>query len=87
MRIETEAFLMGSQNIHSNKSGKDFVKINLIIEGEFVGFFTRKQDGDKIRTAKAFQDFEKTKAPVKCVAVLDVKFTQKGFFVDLMGLV
>ena len=45
MRNEVEAFLMGSTNIHSNKTGKDFVKINLIIEGEFVGFFqaaTRK---------------------------------------------
>ena len=24
MRIETEAFLMGHQDIHSSKSGKDF---------------------------------------------------------------
>ena len=36
MRIETEAFLMGSTDIHSAKSNKDFVKINLIIEGEFL---------------------------------------------------
>jgi hypothetical protein len=86
MRIETEAFLMGSTDIHSAKSGKDFVKINLIVEGEFTGFFTRKSDGDRIRTAKPFQELAKTKSPTRCVATLDFKFTQKGVFCDLVGI-
>lgn len=86
MRIETEAFLMGSQDIHSAKSNKDFVKINLIVEGEFCGFFTRKQDGDRIRTAKAFAELNKSHVPTRCVAVLDVKFTQKGVYCDLVGI-
>lgn len=86
MRIETEAFLMGAQPIHSNKSNKDFIKINLILEGEFVGFFTRKSDGDRICTAKPFQELAKSKAPTRCVAVLDLKFTQRGTFVDLVGI-
>lgn len=86
MRIETEAFLMGSNDIHSAKSNKDFVKINLIIEGEFCGFFTRKSDGDRIKTAKAFAELAKTHAPTRCVAVLDLKFTQKGTFVDLVAI-
>ena len=29
MQIETEAFYLGSQKIHSNKSGKDFVSSRL----------------------------------------------------------
>ena len=86
MKIETEAFLMGSTDIHSAKSNKDFVKINLIVEGEFTGFFTRKADGDRIRTSKPFAELAKTHAPTKCVATLDVKFTQKGVFCDLVGL-
>lgn len=86
MRIEIEAFLLGSQEIHSTKSNKDFVKINLIVEGEFCGFFTRKADGDRIRTAKPFTELNKTKQPTRCVAVLDVKFTQKGVFCDLVGV-
>ena len=77
MRLETEAFLMGCSEIHSIKSNKDFVKINLIVEGEFCGFFTRKSDGDRIKTAKP---------PTRCVAVLDLKFTQKGVFCDLLGI-
>lgn len=86
MRIETEAFLMGSTDIHSAKSGKDFVKINLIVEGEFTGFFTRKADGDRIRTAKPFAELNKTNAPTRCIVTLDVKFTQKGVFCDLVGI-
>lgn len=86
MRIETEAFLLGFQEIHSTKSNKDFVKINLIVEGEFCGFFTRKADGDRIRTAKPFTELNKTRQPTRCTAVLDVKFTQKGVFCDLVGV-
>ena len=86
MRIEIEAFLMGWSDIHSAKSNKDFVKINLIVEGEFCGFFTRKADGDRIKTAKAFAELQKTHAPTRCVAVMDVKFTQKGVYCDLVGI-
>lgn len=86
MRIETEAFLLGSQDIHSAKSNKDFVKINLILEGQFFGFFTRKTDGDRIRTAKPFTELNKTGQPTRCTAVMEVKFTQKGVFCDLVGV-
>ena len=86
MRIETEAFLMGSQDIHSTKSGKDFVKVNLIIEGEFVGFFTRKSEGEKMKATKPFIELAKTSNPTRCTAVLDVKFGQRGTYVDLVGL-
>lgn len=86
MRIETEAFLMGSNDIHSSKTNKDFVKINLIIEGEYVSYFTRKEDGNRIRTAKPFQELAKTHAPTRCIAELDLKFSQRGTFVDLVGI-
>lgn len=86
MRNEVEAFLMGSTNIHSNKTGKDYVKINLIIEGEFVGFFQTATNGNKIRTSKAFQELEKTHVPTKCVAIVETKFTQRGVFTDLVGI-
>ena len=33
MRIETEAFLMGAQDIHSNKSGKEEEARNTSVEG------------------------------------------------------
>ena len=86
MRIEIEAILLGTQDIHSAKSGKDFKKINLIIEGEFCGFFTRKQDGERISTTKPFAELAKTKNPQRCVATLDVKFTQRGIFTDLIAV-
>ena len=36
MQIQTSAFLLGSQNIHSSKSNKDFVKFNFVIEGRVL---------------------------------------------------
>lgn len=87
MRIQTEAFLLGTTDIHSNKSGKDFVKVNMILEGEFVGFFTRKTDGDRIKTAKPFQELKRNNNnPTRCVATLDLKFGVKGTFVDLVSV-
>ncbi len=86
MKLETEAFLMGFTDIHSTRTNKDFVKINLIVEGEFVSYFTRKADGERIKTAKPFQELQKTHAPAQCVAELELKFSQRGTFVDLVGI-
>lgn len=86
MKIETEAILLGAQDIHSNKSGKDFVKFNLVVEGEFCSFFTRKADGDKFKTAKAYTELQKTHNPAKCVVTLEIKFTEKGTYCDLRGI-
>lgn len=86
MNLETEAFILGATEIHSNKSGRDFIKVNLIIEGEFVGFFTTKDKGVKMLTSKPFQEFTKSNVPTRCVAKLKVKFTPKGTYVDLEGI-
>lgn len=86
MQIQTEAFLLGKQNIHSTKSGKDFVKFSMIIEGDFCSFFTRAQEGGEIAKAKPCVDFEKTHNPTKCVATIEFKFTDKGVYADLRGI-
>lgn len=86
MRIETEAFILGAESIHSNKTGKDFVKFSFVIEGAFCSFFTRAQEGNEILKAKPFADFNKSHAPTRCVAVLSLKFGDKGTFVDLKGV-
>ena len=86
MKIQTEAFLLGATDLHSNKSGKDFVKFNMVIEGEFCSFFTRKADGDKMKASKAYCDVQKTHNPQKCVIDLEIKFGEKGTFCDLRGI-
>lgn len=86
MKIETEAFILGAESIHSSKTGKDFVKFSFVIEGAFCSFFTRAQEGNEILKAKPFADFNKTHAPTKCVVSLSLKFSDKGVFVDLKGV-
>lgn len=86
MQIETEAFYLGSQKIHSNKSGKDFVKFSFVVDGEFCSFFTLAKNGEEFLKSKACQDFGKTHSPTKCVARLNLKFTEKGTYTDLIGI-
>lgn len=86
MQIETEAFILGVENIHSSKTGKDFVKFNFVIEGAFCSFFTRASEGNEILKAKPCADFNKTHQPTKCIARLSLKFTDKGTYTDLKGI-
>lgn len=86
MKIETEAFILGWEQIHSNKTNKDFVKFSFVIEGQFCSFFTRAQEGNEMLKAKPCGEFGKTHAPTRCVVSLSLKFTDKGTFVDLKGI-
>lgn len=86
MQIQTSAFLLGSQNIHSNKSNKDFVKFNFVIEGKFCSFFTRAKDGNELLKSKPCVDFKKTPNPTQCVLDIEINFTEKGTFADLRGI-
>ena len=86
MHIQTEAFLLGTQNLHSSKSGKDFVKFNFVIEGEYCSFFTLAKNGNEFLKSKPAQDFAKSHNPTKCVLDLNVKFTEKGTYTDLLGV-
>ena len=87
MIIETEAYILGVENIHSSKSGKDFVKFNFVIEGAYCSFFTRSQEGNEIAKSKPVADFNKTHCPTKCVARLSLKFTETGTYTDLKAIV
>lgn len=87
MKIQTEAFLLGATDVHSNKSGKDFTKLSLVIEGGFCSFFVSKQQGDTMRKAKQFAELQKTGNPQKCVLELDIDFTERGVFTNVRGIV
>lgn len=86
MQIETEAYILGMENIHSSKTGKDFVKFSFVIEGAFCSFFTRAQEGNEIAKSKPCAEFSKTHQPTKCAAVLSLKFTDKGTYTDLKAV-
>lgn len=88
MQVATEAFYMGKQNIHSNKTGKDYTKYSLVVEGGFTTFILLKDKGDKME-AKApavYQKFVKERQPVRCEVVLGIDFTERGNFVSLVEI-
>ena len=86
MQIETQAFLLGAEDIHSNKSGKDFVKFNFVIEGKYCGFFVLKGTGDKLKQSKPCAAFAKTRNPQPCVLLLDLDFTERGVFTNVRDI-
>lgn len=85
MRIETTAFYMGKQPLHSSRTGKDYVKFSLVIDGGFAQFICAKKQGEQIaaKAAKVVGDFDKTGNPVKCTAIIDLDFTERGNFTSL----
>lgn len=86
MQIQTQAFLLGTQSIHSAKSNKDFLKFNFVIEGEYCSFFTLASKGNEYLKAKPCVDFNKNHNPAPCTLTLNIKFTEKGTYTDLLGV-
>lgn len=86
MIVQTQAFILGAEDIHSNKSGKDFTKIAFVIEGKFCSFFVLKKDGDAFRQAKPFAALAKSGEPQKCVVTLELDFTERGTFTNVRGV-
>lgn len=87
MRVQTEAFLVGATDVHSNKSGKNFMKLSLVIEGGFCTFFVSQEAGNTMRKAKQIAELHKTGNPQKCVVELNIDFTERGVFTNLCGIV
>lgn len=86
MIVQTEAFLLGAQQVHSNKSNRDFTKLSFVIEGNFCSFFVNKADGDQIRQAKQFAALAKSGEPQKCALTLELDFTDRGTFVNVRAV-
>lgn len=85
MQVVTNAFYLGATKIHSNKTGKDYVKIALAIDGGFASFITPKNVGDGILQGcpKVVDNFIKTHAPQGCEVTLNLEFTERGNFTGI----
>ena len=85
MNIQTNAFYLGKQNLHSSKTGKDYVKFALSVEGQYASFIVPKKKADEIeqKSPKIFEQFAKNHIPQNCVVTLDIAFTERGNFVGV----
>ena len=86
MKNEIQGYVMGTTEVHSNKTGKDYTKVNLVLEGEFVGFFLPAEKGRRIAASKPVVECIKSGSPKSCKVILETKFTQRGIFTDLVGI-
>lgn len=85
MQVKTEAFFMGYQPIHSNKTNKDYYKLSMVIDGGFASFIVPAKKGADIiaGAGSAVSAFEKTHQPVKVNALLNIDFTDRGNFIGI----
>lgn len=75
--------LFGFNTIHSNKTNKDYYKINLCVEGNFCAFVVPKSKGEDLKKKKPFADVEKTHNPSSCKISLRLDFSERGVYTSL----
>lgn len=88
MIIETtNAYVMGYQNIHSNKNGKDYIKLNFCVDGNYCGFIVPKEKGEQIvKKCKQFETLLKTGVPQNCKLYLCLNLSERGAYVGFENL-
>lgn len=86
MIIEYLSAIYNASNFHSNKTNKDYHKVGLILDGTAGEFFV----GDKVWTelvkSPIFNVLNATLIPQPCIAQLEIRFTDKGPRVDVVGI-
>lgn len=87
MIIETNAYVMGFQNIHSNKNGKDYIKLNFCVDGNYCGFIVPKEKGEQIvKKCKQFETLAKTAVPQSSKLYLRLDLSERGAYVGFENL-
>lgn len=86
MIITTDSFLMGYSPLHSNKTNKDYYKINFVVEGNFTSFIVSKDVGENIVKQKIFANVASTHQPQNCKIDLQIDFGERGVFTSLLGV-
>lgn len=86
MHIEYQTAIYSASNFHSNKTNKDYHKIGLILDETAGEFFVGDKVWAEIVKSHFFNALNVTKVPQVCVVTLELKFTEKGPRVDVVGL-
>lgn len=83
MKVKTDAVLYSTKEVISKKDGTIYKVVGLLIDGNPKDFFTTE---DKIAKSPILADFEKAGEPRKVSAEIEIKFSGKYTFVNLLKL-
>lgn len=78
MLIETNALLFNAESFHSTKTNKDYHRCGLLIEGAPTNLFLDDKPYAELVKQPFFNAVSVEHTPVKVVAKLELKFTDKG---------
>lgn len=86
MQIETLAIAYKAESFHSNAKNVDYHTLGLIVEGVATSFFVSDDIWDDVVKQPWFNGVCVNHEPTKVLALLEVKFTEKGSRVYLNGV-
>lgn len=87
MKVETIAAIYKADSFHSNKTGKDYRTIGLILEGQAGTFFVSEQTYTKVINSPMYRSLCDSALPQKCIATLDIRIGEKGAQVNIDAVV
>ena len=86
--IETKikALALGVTQITSSRTGKNYYKFGFYADGSACSLMTNEERGREIMKAAQFSQILKTHEPQPCEITLGVELTERGAFLNLLGV-
>lgn len=86
--IETKVkgFALGFQQIKSSKTGKIYYKLGFFVDENSCSFLVNENKGRELVQCSQFQAVAKTHQPQPCELTIGVELTERGSFVNLVGV-
>lgn len=86
--IETKVkgFALGFQQIKSSKTGKIYYKLGFFVDESPCSFLVNENKGRELVQTAPFQEFAKSHKPQPCEISLTLDLTERGTFVNLVGV-
>lgn len=86
--IETKvkALALGCTQITSSKTGKIYYKFGFYVDGGACSLMVNEQKGREIMKAPQFGEIIKSHQPQPCEITIGVELTERGAFINLVGV-
>lgn len=86
--IETKikGLALGCTQITSSKTGKVYYKFGFYADGSACSLMVGEQKGREIMKAPQFAEVIKTHQPQPCEMTIGLELTERGAFINLLGV-
>lgn len=86
VETKVKALALGVTQITSHKTGKNYYKFGFYADGSACSLMTNEERGREIVKAPQYAAIFKSHEPQPCELTLGVELTERGAFVNLLGV-